>query len=297
MRKRSILVAGAGGLLLVAIAVGIGLGWWAWRHLSAELLLRNQQARVVVPNPMDVNIDILDNLDILLDTQLHTSVPIDQTLTLPIHDTLNVSVKFDHDVPIKMTVPIHDTIHLDQVVPVDGEVKARFLGVWISLPIKGKLPLKADIPVNLEVPVDQQVHLAFTAPAKVRLLQDLKVPLKTRITTTIPIHAALSVPVRSTLRARARILKPTSAMIASMNLKLPIDGIGLSLAHKQDEQDAATTSATKADTSDTPPSTPLSVKSVSVTTVDAQAPDGDKKAGGAHSVPVTTPGVAAGSTP
>ncbi|MDX1802764.1 MAG: hypothetical protein R3292_01700 [Alcanivorax sp.] len=227
MHIRNSLIAGAGVLLVLAIVLGATAAWWVWRNVEAELLLRDQQAKVVVPNPMDVGIDILDDLDIFIDTKIDTTVPVDQTLTLPIKDTLNVQVGFDNSVPIKMTVPIKDTIHLDQKVPVDGKVRAKVLGKWITVPVKGDLPVKADIPLDLKVPVDQMVHLTFTAPAKVDFLQDLKVPLKTDITTTIPLKTAMSVPVRSTLNARARILKPADALIAQMDLKLPLREVGL----------------------------------------------------------------------
>lgn len=231
------LIIGAGFLLLATVILGTFIAWWTWRNLEAELLLRDQQAKVIVPNPMKVGIDILNDLDIFLDTKIHTKVPIDQTLTLPIRNTLKVRVGFDNTVPIKMNVPIHNTIHLDQKVPVDGKVRAKILGMWLTLPIKGELPVKADIPININVPVDQKVHLAFTAPARVKLLSDLKVPLKTTITTTIPLKSAMKVPVRSRLDAQARILKPADALIAQMNLRLPIRKIGLSFRKSPNKPD------------------------------------------------------------
>lgn len=229
-------IVGGGVLLVVALLVGVALAWWVWRNIDAELLLRNQQAKVIVPDPMDVGINILDDLDILIDTNIATSVPVDQTLVLPIKETLDVMVAFDDAVPIKMTVPIQDTIHLDQSVPVDGEVKARVMGVWINVPVKGELPIKADVPLDLKVPVDQLVGLKFKAPAKVDFLEDLRVPLKTNIDTVIPLKSAMSVPVRSTLNAKARILKPADALIAQMDLKLPLREVGLGFADDEERE-------------------------------------------------------------
>ena len=135
---RKSFVIGAGILLIIALAIGAYLAWWVWKNLGAELLLRDQQASVVVPEPMSVGIDILDDLDIVIDTVIDTTVPIDQTLTLPVKETLDVQVGFDNAVPIKMNVPLKDTIKLDQIIPVDGEVRARVLGKWITVPIKGE---------------------------------------------------------------------------------------------------------------------------------------------------------------
>lgn len=201
---RKSFVIGAGVLLIIALAIGAYLAWWVWKNLGAELLLRDQQASVVVPEPMSVGIDILDDLDIVIDTVIDTTVP------------------------IKMNVPLKDTIKLDQIIPVDGEVRARVLGKWITVPIKGELPVKADVPIDVNVPVDQLVKLQFNAPAKVDILEDLSVPLKADIKTSIPLKSAMQVPVRSRLRASATILEPADALIAEMDLKLPLREVGLS---------------------------------------------------------------------
>lgn len=234
---RKSFVIGAGILLIFALAIGACLAWWVWKHLGVELLLRDQQASVVVPKPMSVGIDILDDLDIMIDTVIDTTVPIDQTLTLPVKETLNVQVGFDNVVPIKMNVPLKDTIKLDQVIPVDGDVRVRVLGKWITVPIKGELPVKADVPIDVNVPVDQLVKLQFNAPAKVDILEDLSVRLKADIKTSIPLRSAMQVPVRSTLRASATILEPADALIAEMDLRLPLREVGLSFSG--DDNDTA----------------------------------------------------------
>lgn len=226
IRKRFVAVAGV--LLLVALVAGAMVAHWLWQNLGAELLLKNQKASVVVPNPMDVGIDILDDLDILIDTTIDTTVPVNQTLSLPIRETLEVKVGFDSKVPIKMNVPLQDTIKLDQTIPVDGEVQARFLGKWITVPVKGNLPVQADVPIEINVPVDEMVKLSFTAPAKVDFLDNLSVPLNTKIKTSIPLKSAMSVPVRSRLKAKATILEPADALIAEMDLRLPLRELGIS---------------------------------------------------------------------
>ncbi|MDX1757769.1 MAG: hypothetical protein R3175_17060 [Marinobacter sp.] len=240
----------AGVTLLLALAAGAYGGYWIWRNVGAELLLRNQQAKVTIPEPMPVGIDILDELDIELDTLLATTVPIDQTLTLPIEDTLNVEFAFDSRVPIRMTVPIQQTLRLDQTIAVDGTVSVKALGKWVELPLKGDLPVQADIPLDVEVAIDQSVDLAFSAPAQVTLLDDLEVPLKADIETRIPLRTALSVPVRSRMRAYATILEPADALIAEMDLKLPIREIGLSL--QRQPETGGTESAEPAAASEAP---------------------------------------------
>ena len=226
IRKTGLIIASLS--LVLAFVIGAYAAYWSWRNLGAELLLRDQQASVMIPDPMKVGIDILDDLDIELDTDLETSVPIDQRLDLAIREKMNVEVTLDDSVPIEMDVPLEKTIQLDQKIPIDGEVEAKVLGQWITLPVKGKLPVEADIPIDITVPVEQMVDISFTSPAEVRFLENLSVPLKTDIDTTIPLETDLSVPVRSELDAFATILEPADALIAEMDLQLPIRDIGLS---------------------------------------------------------------------
>ncbi|MBO6851884.1 MAG: hypothetical protein JJ867_15740 [Marinobacter sp.] len=226
----------AGTALILALVLGALGAFWLWKNLGAELLLRNQQAKVAIPEPMAVGIDILDSLDIELDTVLSTTVPIDQTLTLPIRDTLNVSVTFDSAVPIRMVVPLRQNIQLDQTIAVDGEVEVKALGKWFELPLRGELPVKATIPLDEEIEIDQMVDLKFTAPAQVALLDSLEVPLKVDIATDIPLKTRMSVPVRSRINAYATILEPADALLAEMDLELPIREIGLSWAPKDGPQ-------------------------------------------------------------
>ena len=207
----------AGTVLILALVLGALGAFWLWKNLGAELLLRNQQAKVAIPEPMAVGIDILDSLDIELDTVLSTTVPIDQTLTLP----------------IRMVVPLRQNILLDQTIAVDGEVEVKALGQWFELPLRGELPVKATIPLNEEIEIDQMVDLKFTAPAQVELLDSLEVPLKVDIATDIPLKTRMSVPVRSRINAYATILEPADALLAEMDLELPIREIGLSWAPKE----------------------------------------------------------------
>lgn len=227
LNVRKTMILGAGLLLVVAIAVGVFAGWWLFTRMDARLTLVDQQATVRLPNPVPVKADILNDLQIMLNGNITTSVPIDQTVQVPIHDTLHVMATLDHDVPIKMTVPIHDIIPVDQTVHVDSKVAVMVMGRTLTLPIRGDVPIKADVPINLDVPVDQMVHLKFTAPADVKLLQALSVPLKTQIKTTIPLHSSLSVPVKSALLASVTIPDPVDAVVTHADLRLPLNTLRL----------------------------------------------------------------------
>lgn len=213
-----------GGVLVLVLAIGGGMlaGLWVFRNIDARLLLVDQPASVIIPEPIEVSADVLDNLDIDIDTSITTTVPVDQRVSIPINETLKVMATFDSEVPIRMNVPLNDSILIDQVLDVDTVLKAELLGDTHDLPVRGKIPVKARVPVKLNIPIDQMVRLQFTAPVEARLKQALDVPLKVDIAATIPIRSQMSVPVKSALKAKVTIPEPADIVIVRSDLRLPL---------------------------------------------------------------------------
>lgn len=214
-------------VLLAAMLGGAMAASWVFGHMHARVALHNQPATVVIPGELPVSAEILDNLDILIDGKISTTVPVDQTLQVPIKDTLRVVAAFDREVPIKMTVPVRENIPVDQVVHVDSRVDVQVMGHTLNLPIRGDVPIKATVPVSIDVPVDQVVRLKFSAPTEVRLQQALEVPLKTQISATIPVHGHFNIPVRAPLQANITIPQPIETIILQVDLQLPLKQLGL----------------------------------------------------------------------
>lgn len=232
----------AAGLILIAAMIGGGLaGWWLFRHVDARVLLADQPATVSLPEPMRVKADILDALDVLIDGDIATTVPIDQTLQVPIKDTLRVMATVDSDVPIRMTVPIRDSIPVDQIVHVDTKVQVEVLGRTLTLPVRGDIPVKASVPVKLDVPVDQMVRIRFTAPTDVHIKDAVSVPLKAQVSAVVPIHSSMKVPVRSTLEADVRVPQPLQAVIVRSELQLPLRKLAFGMGGDEASEQAATT--------------------------------------------------------
>lgn len=222
MSSTKTVVAGAGLILIAAMAGGCLAGWWLFRHVDARVLLTDQAATIALPQPVRVKADILDALDVLIEGDIATTVPIDQILQVPIRDTLNVMATVDSDVPIRMTVPIRDVIPVDQMVDVDTRVEVDVLGQTLTLPVRGRIPVKTMVPVNLDVPVDQMVRIRFTAPTAVRVKDTVAVPLKANISAVVPIHSEMRIPVRSTLEADVTVPQPFHAVITRADLQVPL---------------------------------------------------------------------------
>ncbi len=221
-------------LLLIgggAILGGIVAGAWVFMNVDARLLLTNQAAEVIIPEPFPASAKVLENLKIAIDDSISTTVPVDVQLSLPIKDTLNVLAEFDGEVPIKMDVRVKDTITIDQVLELDTVIDANFLGDWHKLPIRGKVPVKAQVPVDLTIPVNKNVRLKFTAPVKARIKDKVNVPLKTQIAATIPIKSTLEVPVLSDIKADVTLPpdQPVSIIVNYADLLLPLRSLALGL--------------------------------------------------------------------
>lgn len=226
-------------ILAGAVIGGLYLGKLFIANTTLQLALANQKASITLPKPVDLKADVLSPLDITLNGKISTTVPIDQRVIVPVDDTLHVTATLDHDVPIRMTVPIRDTIPVDQTVHVDSKIGVEVMGRLLTLPIKGDIPVKTRIPVSLDVPVDQMVHLKFTAPADVKLLQSLNVPLKAEIRTTIPLHSDLSVPVKSALFARVSTPDAIDGMLTVPKLQIPLSTLGLHRSNREESNPKA----------------------------------------------------------
>lgn len=216
-------------ILIGAIIGGALVAYWVFTRIDLKLVLDSQPATVTIPEPVNVTAKVLNNLDIVIDDKIRTKVPVNQTVSVPVNDTLNLTADFDANVPIKMTVPVHDTIPIDQALDVDTVLRAEFLGDVHDLHVRGKVPVKAQVPVNLVIPVDKMVKLKFTAPVQAKIKQNLTVPLNMVIDAEIPIKSEMSVPVKSELAGAVTFPKdPTNVIINYADLVLPLRTLRLS---------------------------------------------------------------------
>lgn len=227
----ALLLLGAG-----AVIGGVLVGVWVISNVDARLILADQPAKVIVPEPFAAKAEVTDNLIISLDEVISTSVPVDVNLSLPVRNTLNINAEFDGEVPIKMDVRVQDEITIDQVLDIDAVIDANFLGDWHKLPIKGKVPVKATVPIDLIIPVDKMVRLQFETLVKARIKDNLNVPLKTTIDADIPIQSTLDVPVLSDLDAIVTLPPtPLDIQVHYADLLLPLRSLSLGLKGRDED--------------------------------------------------------------
>ncbi|NBD21449.1 hypothetical protein GTZ97_12315 [Aquabacterium fontiphilum] len=195
------LVLTAALLLVLMSASAAGIVWWVWHNMAAQVVLHEQQALVRLPETLAVEAAVNQRVQVSVDTVLPVTVPVDQTLTLPITQALPVRVSIDTAVPIAVDVPVRQSIRVDQVVEVDGQVATRVMGIPMTVPVKGRIPVKADVPIDVVIPVRHTVPVVLNTEATVRLREPLRAHVQAEIQTQVPIRESLSVPVMAPVQA------------------------------------------------------------------------------------------------
>jgi hypothetical protein len=212
-------------VLVLAMAAGAVAAWLIITRVDITLALRNQPLTAIIPQQIEARARVVDNLSLQLAETIRTTVPVDQRVTIPIDDTLNIIAIFKGEIPLKMNVRLRDSIPLRQVIDLNTTVEAYLpeLGSTLKIPLRGKIPIDTMVPVDLVIPVDQSVYLDFTTPVTARIKQDLSVPLRANIQAEVPIDATFKVPVLNEVEARINMpTGPSRAVIEHGDLVLPL---------------------------------------------------------------------------
>lgn len=230
---------GGGALLLVLLVLilaalaGGAIAYLIISRVDVTLMLREQAATAIIPQDITGTARVSEAIGLRLDETIHTQVPVDQRVTIPIKDRLDIVVHFDGEIPLRMNVRLRDEIPLKQVVDLDTVIDAYLpeIGSTITIPLRGKIPIDIMVPVDLVIPLDQMVALQFTTPITAEIDQKLTVPLRTSIDAAVPIDAALSVPVLNDLRAVVIMPEgPSDVVIQEADLTLPLRTLRLGFA-------------------------------------------------------------------
>nr|WP_315199594.1 hypothetical protein [uncultured Aquabacterium sp.] len=218
-------------LLIVLMSTLAAVGaWWAWHHLAARVVLREQEADVRLPDELSVLATVSRRVEVRVDQTLPVRVPIQQDLSIPIEDPIPVQVSIDTIVPIRLDVPIKHVLHLDQSIEVDSQVRTRVLGIPLTLPIQGRVPVKADVPIDLVIPVRQDLPVALTTMANVRITEPLRTRIDTVVEARVPIRESFSLPVTEPISARLTFPQQrVTAGLNLMDLTVPFESVTLAL--------------------------------------------------------------------
>ena len=178
------------GVLLVWLALMLGATWFVYTALDVRISLRDQAVSLRLPPGMKALADIQGPIHTRLDLRPRISVPVQQTLSAEVSDSLHARVK------LQATLPVKTVIRVDQVVPVRTELKLS-VPVFSWLPrFEVTVPVALDLPVRVDVPVSLSVPLQLEALVSGVLREPVSVPLAAVFELRPEIHAPLQAQVR-----------------------------------------------------------------------------------------------------
>lgn len=226
-------------VLLLAALAGAFVAYLIITRVDVTLALRDQPATAIIPQQIIGRARIDGEIGLQLTETIRTQVPVDQRVTIPVKDQLNIVAHFKGAIPLQLMVKLQDEIPLRQVIDLNTKIEAYLpeLGSTISIPIRGKIPIDTMVPVDLDIPVDQMINLEFVTPVTAKIDQSLNVPLRTTIDAEVPIDAGLNVPVLNELEAVVNLpLTPSNVVITEGNLTLPLRSLKLQMLSPQRDQ-------------------------------------------------------------
>lgn len=222
------LILTAALLLLTMSLLAIAGGYWAWTRLAARVLLQEQRAQVELPAELAVRAAVGGLVEVKLDQSWPVRVPVRQTFQIPLTDPIALQASIDTVVPLAVDVAVEHTLQVDQVIAIDAKVATRFMGMPLTVPIKGQVPVKAAVPISLVIPVRKQVPLSLTVPATVRLAEPIEARVDTVVETRVPLRETLRVPVTAPVAATLTFPQQvTEAGLKLIDFELPLDAIRL----------------------------------------------------------------------
>ncbi len=141
-------------LILNLGLIGLLLGAASQREALRQHLLSELAAVQLEPVPLDLDVEVDQQLPIALDVPFQETLNIPIDLSLPLDATVTVPV----DIPVlkqevQLKVPIRATI------PVRTEIQVR---------VDKMIPVRATLPIQMKVPVDLSLDLA---PFRDRVVQ------------------------------------------------------------------------------------------------------------------------------
>ncbi|XOZ32371.1 hypothetical protein ACMDCT_09140 [Halomonadaceae bacterium KBTZ08] len=177
-------------MLLTLLILACGALW-----LPALLLEQADSGSptIQLPERLPFRVTMPEGMTARVNNAVDIRVPLDERVSVPINGTFDARARVKTDVPIEMTVSLDQTLPIKTTLDLDTEVKARVLGAWMTIPIRGEVPIDMAVPVNADIPVSQRLPVELEAPVSVDLDETLEIPMKTTFTSRAHLLSPLSI--------------------------------------------------------------------------------------------------------
>lgn len=204
------------GVLLAWLGLMLGATWFVYTALDVRIALRDQPVSLRLPPGMKALADIQGPIHTQLDLRPRIRVPVHQTLSAEVSDSLHAQVG------LQATLPVQTVIHVDQVVPVRTQLQLSVpVFSWlprfeVTVPVALDLPVRMDVPVSLSVPLrlDALVSGVFREPVSVpldavfTLRPEVRAPLQAQLRRQMAFELLAPMPPVPLVIERASLLAP-----------------------------------------------------------------------------------------
>lgn len=215
VRPVALLLVG-GAVLLLWLALMLAATWYVHARWDALIDLREQPVRLRLPAGLNALAEVQGPLRTRLDIAPHVRVPLRQTLSAEVSDSLEAQVRLHTVVPVATRVRVEQTVPVRTSLQLSVPVLSWLPRFEVTVPLTVAVPIRLDVPVRLDVPLDLDAHVsgALRAP--------LQVPLDVVLDLRPEVHADLAVAVSRQMAFR--LLGPMAPMplrIEQARLRLP----------------------------------------------------------------------------
>lgn len=220
VRRRDVVMVMLGAALLWSTLVAVG-AWQVREHWQSAVSLRHQPLTLRLPSGMPALAEVHTPLLTRLDLQSRVAAPIDQVVGVQLMNTLNAQAV------INTVVPVSTSVHFEEDIPVSTEVEMKIPVVsWLPA-MNVVVPISFSVPVRMTVPIKVQVPVALDVTVTGRVADPVKVPVRTTMNLSVPVHAKLRADVLNVAEFNLVGLQaPFALSIEQADVILPLRDIG-----------------------------------------------------------------------
>lgn len=207
--------------ILWAVAALAG-AWWFRQHWLSVVSVQDQALGLSLPRGLKAGADVRSTVHTTLKARPRVVVPLDQTVSVSLPETLQGATRIETAVPVDTEVSYAANVPVATEVTLKVPVVSWLPSMTVTLPLAFSVPVQVTVPFKANLPIALDLKVAASVPDALRL------PLKTRMSLDVPLHQALAVQVLS--RTQFELLAGIDQMpvtISQAALRMPLAHLSL----------------------------------------------------------------------
>ncbi len=215
VRPMALVLVGA-SVLVLWLMLMVAATWFVYTRWEVLIDLRQQPVMLRLPDGMQATADVSAPVKSRLDFSPRVVVPLRQTLSAEVSDSIQAHMQLRTHVPLDTVVHIVHTVPINTTLQLSVPVVSWLPKFEVTVPLTLALPIELDVPVKLSVPLN------LDALVNGELLAPLQVPLDMDMVLRPQIHAPLQASVTRQLAFRlVGPMAPMPVQIERAQLRVP----------------------------------------------------------------------------